>query len=71
MENVPFYFAKDLEASDPIEDNIVNGKTVKLQKQKPNSFVYILMQTNRWKVSKRSCQAHSELNCRIMGKHAM
>ena len=33
MENVPFYFVKDLEAdSDLIENNIINEKTVKLQK---------------------------------------
>ena len=31
LENVPFYFVKDLEAnSDLIENNIVNEKTVKL-----------------------------------------
>jgi hypothetical protein len=31
VENVPFYFVKDLEAnSDLIENNIVNEKTVKL-----------------------------------------
>ncbi|CAI2202001.1 6406_t:CDS:1, partial [Funneliformis geosporum] len=47
MENVPFYFIKDLEAdSDPIENNIINEKTVKLQKQKPNSYGYVLMQTD-------------------------
>src|ERR1051326_7633976 len=47
MENVSFYFVKDLEAnSDPVENNIVNEKTVKLQKQKPNSYGYSLIQTN-------------------------
>ncbi|GBB97654.1 hypothetical protein RclHR1_30280002 [Rhizophagus clarus] len=45
MENVPFYFVKDLEAdSDPVEKNIVNEKTIKLQKQKPNSYGYTLIQ---------------------------
>ncbi|PKY40737.1 hypothetical protein RhiirA4_495693 [Rhizophagus irregularis] len=47
MENVPFYFVKDLEAdSDPIENSIINEKTVKLQKQKPNSYSYTLIQTD-------------------------
>src|SRR5688572_33286082 len=47
MENVPFYFVKDLEAdSDLIENNIINEKTVKLQKQKPNSYGYTLIQTD-------------------------
>src|SRR3954447_8748841 len=48
MENVSFYFVKDLEAdSDLIENNdIINEKTVKLQKQKPNSYGYSLIQTD-------------------------
>ncbi|CAI2193083.1 15492_t:CDS:1, partial [Funneliformis geosporum] len=47
MENVSFYYAKDLEAdSDLIENININEKTVKLQKQKPNSDSYILMQTD-------------------------
>ncbi|CAI2187477.1 11134_t:CDS:2 [Funneliformis geosporum] len=47
MENVPYCFIKDLEAdSDQIENNIINEKTVKLQKQKPNSYGYVLMQTD-------------------------
>ncbi|CAI2198992.1 13942_t:CDS:1, partial [Funneliformis geosporum] len=37
----------DLEAdSDLIENNIINEKTVKLQKQKPNSYGYVIMQTD-------------------------
>jgi hypothetical protein len=45
MESVPFCFAKDLEAdSDKIEEEIINEKTVKLQKQKPNSYGYSLFQ---------------------------
>ncbi|CAG8536682.1 1660_t:CDS:2, partial [Dentiscutata heterogama] len=38
---------KDLKAdSDPVENNIINEKTVKLQKQKPNSYGYALIQTD-------------------------
>jgi len=44
MKNIPFYFVKDLEAdSDPIKKNIINEKTIKLQKQKPNSYKYTLI----------------------------
>ncbi|GBC09372.1 hypothetical protein RclHR1_08800005 [Rhizophagus clarus] len=47
IENVPFYFVKDLEAdSDLIEINDINEKTIKLQKQKPNSYGYVLIQTD-------------------------
>ncbi|UZO22548.1 uncharacterized protein OCT59_014910 [Rhizophagus irregularis] len=47
MKNVPFYFVKDLEAdSDPIENSIINEKTIKLRKQKPNSYSYTLIQTD-------------------------
>ena len=49
MENAPFWFVKDLEAdSDKIEREVIdeNTKTVKLQKQKPNSYGYVLMQTD-------------------------
>ncbi|CAI2198199.1 7560_t:CDS:1, partial [Funneliformis geosporum] len=47
MEDVPFYFVKDLEAdSDPIERNDINEKTIKIQKQKANSYGYVLMQTD-------------------------
>ncbi|GBB98460.1 hypothetical protein RclHR1_32310001 [Rhizophagus clarus] len=47
MENVPFYFVKDLEAdSDPVEKNDIKEKTIKLQKQKPNNYGYVLMQTD-------------------------
>ncbi|CAI2199893.1 10676_t:CDS:1, partial [Funneliformis geosporum] len=47
MENISFYFVKDLKAdSDLMENNIINEKTVKLQKQKPNSYIYVLMQTD-------------------------
>ncbi|CAG8573115.1 17407_t:CDS:2 [Dentiscutata heterogama] len=39
---------KDLEAdSDPVENNIINEKTIKLQKQKPNSYGYALIQTDK------------------------
>ena len=48
IENVLFYFIKDLEAdSDLIEKNIINEKTIKLQKQKPNSYKYTLIQIDR------------------------
>ncbi|RIA85123.1 hypothetical protein C1645_831233 [Glomus cerebriforme] len=48
MENVPFYFIKNLEAdSDLVEKNIISKKTVKLQKQKPNSYSYSLIQIDR------------------------
>ncbi|CAG8651730.1 11743_t:CDS:2, partial [Racocetra persica] len=41
------FLEKDLEAdSDPVENNIINEKTVKLQKQKPNSYGYTLIQTD-------------------------
>ncbi|CAI2197891.1 9526_t:CDS:1, partial [Funneliformis geosporum] len=41
IEDVSFYFVKDLEAdSDPIERNDINEKTIKMQKQKPNSYGY-------------------------------
>ncbi len=44
IKNVSFYFIKDLEAdSDLVEKNIINEKTVKLQKQKPNSYGYTLI----------------------------
>ncbi|CAG8840718.1 23884_t:CDS:2, partial [Racocetra persica] len=47
MENVLFYFVKDLEAdSNPVENNIINKKIVNLQKQKPNSYGYALIQTD-------------------------
>ncbi|CAG8834201.1 46338_t:CDS:2, partial [Gigaspora margarita] len=32
--------------SNSIENNIINKKTIKLQKQKPNSYSYALIQTN-------------------------
>ncbi|CAG8478362.1 12106_t:CDS:10, partial [Racocetra fulgida] len=73
MENVPFYFVKDLEAdSDLIEDNIINKKTVKLQKQKPNSYNLEeiikpkLRNPEKIKMTERNWQTHnSAIKCYI------